>query len=185
MKSLRLFSGIFLRHVCDLMGACVGCQGQAIMCVERSVGCVRVLRVNKWEALEFFLVQVGYKLLIWGGQLWGVACEKTIKVLSFAPTLPWRGEHRERHGERERERGGERMEWVQCSGGRCGGKKGQQTNKQTTERKKRNTTKKNGNNQSNHSQPRLWISIGPCVSRWHFSVIIGRYANRHGLSLSG
>lgn len=51
--------------------------------------------------MEFFLVQVGYKLLIWGGQLWGVACEKAIKVLSFTPTLPFRGER-----ERERERWG-------------------------------------------------------------------------------
>lgn len=46
--------------------------------------------------MEFFLVQVGYKLLIWGGQLWEVACEKAIKVLSIAPTLPWRGEGRKR-----------------------------------------------------------------------------------------
>lgn len=50
--------------------------------------------------MEFFLVQVGYKLLIWGGQLWKVACEKAIKVLGLTPTLPWRGER-----EREMEMG--------------------------------------------------------------------------------
>lgn len=56
--------------------------------------------------MEFFLVQVGYKLLIWGGQLWGVAREKAIKVLRITPTLPWRGER-----ERERERWREREIW--------------------------------------------------------------------------
>lgn len=50
--------------------------------------------------MEFFLVQVGYKLLIWGGQQWGMACEKAIKVLRVTPTLPWRKR------EMERERGG-------------------------------------------------------------------------------
>ncbi|PWA21307.1 hypothetical protein CCH79_00018443, partial [Gambusia affinis] len=34
-------------------------------------------------------------LLIWGGQLRGVACEKAIKVLCITPTLPWRGEMKE------------------------------------------------------------------------------------------
>lgn len=48
--------------------------------------------------MEFFLVQVGYKLLIWGGQHWGVACEKAIKVLSITPTLPWRGERGKKGG---------------------------------------------------------------------------------------
>lgn len=56
--------------------------------------------------MEFFLVQVGYKLLIWGGQLWGVACEKAIKVLSVTPTLRWREREMEREKKRE---GGERM----------------------------------------------------------------------------
>lgn len=52
--------------------------------------------------MKFFLVQVGYKLLIWGGQLWGVAREKAIKVLRITPTLPWRGERdRDRDGERD------------------------------------------------------------------------------------
>lgn len=49
--------------------------------------------------MEFFLVQVGYKLLIWGGQLWGVAREKAIKVLCITPTLPWRERWRERWGD--------------------------------------------------------------------------------------
>lgn len=100
-----------------------GGRGPAI-CVAWSVSCMRVLRVNKWEALEFVLVQVGYKLLIWGCQHWGVACEKTIKVLSIAPTLPWRGEQRwERGGDGGR--GGERMGWVWWGMWR---KKEQQTN---------------------------------------------------------
>lgn len=81
------------------------------------------------------MVQVGYKLLIWGGQLWGVACEKTIKVLSFAPTLPWRGEHREIRGEREREREVERgWDEFQCSGGEMW--RGKKDNKQTNREKK-------------------------------------------------
>lgn len=61
--------------------------------------CVGVLRVNKWEALEFLLVQVDYNVLIWGGQLWGMACEKAVKVLRITPTLPWRGEERDGGGE--------------------------------------------------------------------------------------
>lgn len=60
--------------------------------------CVGVLRVNKWEALEFLLVQVDYNVLIWGGQLWGMACEKAVKVLRITPTLPWRGEERDGGG---------------------------------------------------------------------------------------
>lgn len=176
---------VWIWHHCDyillllrygMLGACVGCRGQPIICVERSVSRVRVLRVNKWEALEFFLVQVGYKLLIWGGQLWGVACEKTIKVLSFAPTLPWRGEHRQRHGERERERGGWREDGMSSVVRGEVWRKKRTTNKQTTERKKRNTTKKMATtNQIAHSRD-CGFSL---VRMWHFSVIIGRYANRH------
>lgn len=127
------------------------------ICVAWSVSCVRVLRVNKWEALEFVLVQVRYKLLIWGCQHWGVACEKTIKVLSIAPTLPWRGEQsREREMGREAGRG-----WNEFDEG-CGEKK---DNKQTTERKKRNTTKNMApTNQITHSRDcgfplvRMWAS---------------------------
>lgn len=131
-----------------------------------SVSCVRVLRVNKWEAFEFFLVQVGYKLLIWGGQLWGVAREKAIKVLRITPTLPWRGEERERW----REDGVSlMMRW-------CGEKK---DNKR--QREKREIQLKHGINQSNRSQPKLWISIGPYVSQWHFSFIIGDYTHKSQL----
>lgn len=79
--------------------------------------------------MEFFLVQVGYKLLIWGGQLWEVAREKAIKVLRITPTLPWRGEEREM----EKEIGG----WSEFDEG-CEEKK--DNNKQQGE-KKRNTTK--------------------------------------------
>lgn len=93
----------------NMSATCRGRGRGAAICVAWSVSCVRVLRVNKWEALEFVLVQVGYKLLIWGCQHWGVACEKTIKVLSIAPTLPWRGEEsraeRGRWGERRGEDG--------------------------------------------------------------------------------
>jgi len=125
------------------------------VCVWReSVSCVRVLRVlrvNKWEALELFLVQVGYKLLIWGGQLGGVAREKAIKVLCVAPTLPWRGE---RDG-----RGMEGGEWVWW--GMWGGEKRTTTKGQ---REKREIQLKHGINQSNHAQSKLWISIGPHVS---------------------
>lgn len=105
---------------------------------------VRVLRVNKWEALEFFLVQVGYKLLIWGGQLWGVACEKAIKVLSVTPTLRWREKERERDGERER--GGERMAWIWWSEG-CREK----MDTKQTKRKKRERQLK-PTNQISHSR---------------------------------
>ena len=97
-----------------------------------SVNWVRVLRVNKWEALEFFLVQVGYKLLIWGGQLWGVACEKAIKVLSVTPTLRWREREREMERGRWRENGMNMMAWGRSR------KNGHQTDK---EEKKRKTTK--------------------------------------------
>lgn len=45
--------------------------------------------------MEFLLVQVDYNILIWGGQLWGMACEKAVKVLRITPTLPWRGEERD------------------------------------------------------------------------------------------
>lgn len=106
----------------------VGGRGPAI-CVAWSVSCVRVLRVNKWEVLEFVLVQVGYKLLIWGCQHWGVACEKTIKVLSIAPTLPWRGEQsreRGRWGERRGEDGMSLMKVVE---------KKRTTNKQQREKR--------------------------------------------------
>lgn len=99
--------------------------------------------------MEFFLVQVGYKLLIWGGQLWGVACEKAIKVLSITPTLPWRGER-----ERDAGRG-----WSEFDEG-CEEKK---DNKR--QREKREIQLKHDINQSNHSQPKLWISIGPYVSQ--------------------
>lgn len=81
--------------------------------------------------MELFLVQVGYKLLIWGGQLWGVACEKAIKVLSVTPTLRWR--ERERDGEREVGRG-----WREYDGVRHVKKKWT-PNKQRG--KKRETTK--------------------------------------------
>lgn len=124
-----------------------------------SVDWVRVLRVNKWEALELFLVQVGYKLLIWGGQHRGVAREKAIKVLRITPTLPWRGE-------RERQRWRERWEgrWSEFRWG-MGGKKGTTTNHKE---KKEKIQLKHGINQSNRSQPKLRISIGPDV--WAFAV---------------
>lgn len=96
--SLDVTSWWFFLNICYVSEAW-GITTAAQWYVAWSVGCVRVLRVNKWEALEFFLVQVGYKILIWGGQLWGVACEKAIKVLRVTPTLPWRGEGREREGE--------------------------------------------------------------------------------------
>lgn len=48
--------------------------------------------------MEFLLVQVDYNVLIWGGQLWGMACEKAVKVLRITPTLPWRGEERDGGG---------------------------------------------------------------------------------------
>lgn len=105
-----------------------------------SVNWVRVLRVNKWEALEFFLVQVGYKLLIWGGQLWGVACEKAIKVLSITPTLRWR----KRDGERER--GGERMAWIWWSEGSREKMETKQTKRKKRERQLKPT------NQIRHSR---------------------------------
>lgn len=69
--------------------------------------------------MEFFLVQVGYKLLIWGGQHWGVACEKAIKVLSITPTLPWRGERGEKERGMERDVG---RGWSEYDEG-CGEKK--------------------------------------------------------------
>lgn len=104
-----------------------------MICVAWSVNWVRVLRVNKWEALEFFLVQVGYKLLIWGGQHRGVACEKAIKILSITPTLPWRGER-----EGGKKRGGWREMWGE---GGVNMMRGVEKKRTTTKRKKRNTTK--------------------------------------------
>lgn len=117
--------------------------------VAMSVGCVRVLRVNIWEALELFLVQVGYKLLIWGGQLWGVACEKAIKVLSFTPTLPWRGE-----SETEMGRGTWGMQWVLVKDVEKNGRR--QT---TSKRKKRKTTK-------TWHQPIKSVTVGTVDFHW-------------------
>lgn len=134
-----------------------GGSGAAQWYVTWSVSWVRVLRVNKWEALEFFLVQVGYKLLIWGGQLGGVAREKAIKVLRLTPTLPWRGEM-EREGW-EREAGGG---WSEIDEG-CRG----QNDSNEQQREKREIQLKHGINQSDHSQPKLWSSIGPHGSQRH------------------
>lgn len=142
----------------DIVSCGFSSAAQCYVLQTGSVNWVRVLRVNKWEALEFFLVQVGYKLLIWGGQLWGVACEKAIKVLSVTPTLRWREKEMEKEREGWGEDGMNMMEWGMSR------KNGHQTNK---EEKKRKTTK---TNQSNQSQPRLWISIGPYESQWHLSI---------------
>lgn len=125
-------------------------------CVTWSGSWVNVLGVNKWEALKLFLVQVGYKLLIWGGQLWGVACEKAIKVLRITPTLPWRGETW-RNG-------------VSLMEGERGDKKKRQT---TTKREKTEVQLKHGVNQSNRSQPK---TVEFHWSKWkqrHLSFIIG------------
>lgn len=154
-------------YVCEVWGFTTAAQRY----VARSVACLTVLRVNKWEAFELFLVQVDYKILIWGGQLWGVACEKAIKVLRIAPTLPWRGEETGRDGG-ERDCG---MEWVWWGMQR----KQKENNKQ--QREKREIQLKHGVNQSNHSQPKLWISIGPYASQWHLSIIIGDYAHKSQL----
>lgn len=126
----QLPCGIFTGY--DIVSCGFSSAAQWYVWQTGSVNWVRVLRVNKWEASEFFLVQVGYKLLIWGGQLWGVACEKAIKVLSVTPTLRWR----EREGEMERgswgEDGVKMMEW---------GMSRKMATKQTKRKKKRKTTK--------------------------------------------
>ena len=51
------------------------------------------------------------------------------------------------------------------------------------QREKREIQLKHGVNQSNRSQPKLWISIGPCASQRHLSFIIGDYANKSQLCI--
>lgn len=46
------------------------------------------------------------------------------------------------------------------------------------QREKRERQLKHGINQSNRSQSELWISIGPRVSQWYLSFIIGDYADK-------
>lgn len=46
------------------------------------------------------------------------------------------------------------------------------------QREKREIQLKYGINQSNHSQPKLWISIGPYVSQVTSAFIIGDYTHK-------
>lgn len=83
------------------------------------------------------------------------------KRSKFSASRPHCGGEREREMERGRwgEDGVNMMEWGMSR------KNGHQTNKE--EKKERQL--KHGINQSNQSQPRLWISIGPYESQWHLS----------------
>ena len=51
------------------------------------------------------------------------------------------------------------------------------------QREKREIQLKHGVNQSNRSQPKLWISIGPYASQWHLSFVIGDYTNKSQLCI--
>lgn len=82
---------------------------------------------------------------------------------------------------RERERDGERDGgggWSEFDEG-CEEKK----DNKKRQREKREIQLKHGINQSNHSQPKLWISIGPNVRQWHLSFIIGDYTHKPQLCI--
>lgn len=89
------------------------------------------------------------------------------KRSKFSASRPHcRGE--ERGGDRERDGEGG-VSWMRDV------KKKRDNNKQ---REKREIQLKHGINQSNRSQPKLWISIGLHVSHWNLSFIIGDYTHK-------